>query len=336
MKLPIVICDDSSLAQKMLMRSLPKDWNVEITFASNGQEALDAVRNGLAEFMFLDLNMPVMDGYQTLQAIQEEELSSKVIVVSGDVQPKAYQRVIDLGAIAFIKKPINSVQVKELLKDNGAYDRRTRAATSKTTPQSTIDIQVSLLEGMQEVGNVAVGQAADLLARLMDVFVLMPIPQVNMLDPGELHMALESTVDSDNSYSAICQGFTGSKISGEALLIFYESNTEDIAKLLKYRGELNDSAQLELLMDISSVLIGACLRGISKQLDSEFSQSHPVVLGRHMDISQIIAIGTSRWKQTLAIEVTYEIEDHDIKCDLLLLFTEDSIKQLETRLSYIS
>ncbi len=318
----------------MLMRSLPEDWNVDITFASNGQEALVAVRNGQAEFMFLDLNMPVMDGYQTLEAIREEKLNSKVIVVSGDVQPKAYDRVIKLGAISFIKKPINSVQVKELLKENGAYEHRT--PTPNTTPQKTIDIQVSLLDGMQEVANVAVGQAADLLARLMDVFVIMPIPQVNMLDPGELHMALESTVDSDNSYSAICQGFTGSKISGEALLIFYESNMEDIAKLLKFRGDLDESAQLELLMDISSVLIGACLRGISKQLDSEFSQSHPVVLGTHMDISQIISIGSSRWKQTLAIEVTYEIEGHDIKCDLLLLFTEDSIKQLKTRLSYFS
>lgn len=319
----------------MLIRSLPRDWDVEITLASNGQEALDAVRNGLAEFMFLDLNMPVMDGYDTLYAMREEGLSSKVIVVSGDIQPKAYQRVTELGAIAFIKKPVNQVRVKELLKENGAYDQSSRVSKAESTPQKSIDIKVSLLEGCQEVSNVAVGRAADLLARLLDVFVLMPIPQVNMLDPGELQMALSAAVDSENSYSAICQGFIGSGISGEALLIFYESSTEDIAKLMRYKGELNDSAQLELLMDISSVLIGSTLRGLSQQLDLEFSQSHPVVLGRHMDVSQIIAIGSSRWKQTLAIEVNYQVEDHDVHCDLLLLFTEDSIEQLRTRLSYL-
>jgi chemotaxis protein CheY-P-specific phosphatase CheC len=335
MKKSIVVCDDSSLAQKMLIKSLPNDWNVDITLASNGQEALDAVRNGLAEYMFLDLNMPVMDGYQTLAAIQEEQLSSSVIVVSGDVQPEAYKRVMDLGAIAFIKKPINSVQVKELLKENGAYTTTVKSSKTSKKLKPEVDIQVSLLEGYQEVSNVAVGQAADLLARLLDVFVLMPIPQVNMLDPGELHMAIESTVDSEHSYAAICQGFIGSGISGEALLIFYESSIEDIAKLLKFKGDLTESAQLELVMDISSVLIGACLRGLSQQLDLEFSQSHPAVLGRHMDISQVISIGTSRWKQTLAIEVNFAIEGHDIQCDLLMLFTEESIQQLKTRLSYI-
>jgi hypothetical protein len=54
-----------------------------------------------------------------------------------------------------------------------------------------------------------------------------------------------------------------------------------------------------------------------------------------MDISQVISIGTSRWKQTLAIEVNFAIEGHDIQCDLLMLFTEESIQQLKTRLSYI-
>lgn len=118
--------------------------------------------------------------------------------------------------------------------------------------------------------------------------------------------------------------------------MFYESNTKDIAKLLKYSGELTDSAELELRMDISSVLIGACLRGLAKQLDTEFSQSHPVVLGKHMPVSRLVSSDSPRWKQTLAIEVNFQIEGHDLTCDLLLLFTQDSVNQLRTRLSYIS
>jgi diguanylate cyclase (GGDEF)-like protein len=63
MPLPILIVDDSLLARKVLAKALPEDWDVKITFASNGREALDAYRKGLASVMFLDLTMPDMNGY---------------------------------------------------------------------------------------------------------------------------------------------------------------------------------------------------------------------------------------------------------------------------------
>ena len=42
----------------------------------------------------------------------------------------------------------------------------------------------------QELANVSMGQAADLLARLLNAFVVLPIPNVNVLEVSELHMAL--------------------------------------------------------------------------------------------------------------------------------------------------
>ncbi len=334
MKQPVIICDDSSMAQKMLLRALPKDWDVDIRFASNGEQAIAALNQAPAEYLFLDLNMPVMDGYETLQAMLDQGIECKVIVVSGDIQPEAHRRVMELGAIAFIRKPVDTEQLTALLRENGGYDSAS-TASGATTQQATADLKVEMRDAYQEITNIAIGRAADLLARLLDVFIIMPIPQVNMLDPGELQMALESA-DDDDMYSAICQGFTGSGISGESLLLFHESSIEDIAKLMKFRGEINDAAQLELLMDITSVLNGACLKGIAEQLDVEFGQSHPVVLGRHMPISNLIKTGSTRWKRTLAIEVHYTIENHNIKCDLLLLFTEDSIEVLNNKLDYLT
>jgi chemotaxis protein CheY-P-specific phosphatase CheC len=88
-------------------------------------------------------------------------------------------------------------------------------------------------------------------------------------------------------------------------------------------------------MDIASILVGACTGGIADQLDLNFSQGHPVVLGQHVDIGELVANNESRWKETLAIEIIYEIENYNITCDLLLLFTEDSIDNLNRRLSYL-
>lgn len=119
MSTKVLICDDSNMARKQMSRSLPDGWEVEVTFAKHGQEALELIKEGKAEIMFLDLTMPVMDGYQTLEAIKKEDLPIMVIVVSGDIQPEARDRVKKLGAIDFIKKPVDKEKAKQVLVEYG-------------------------------------------------------------------------------------------------------------------------------------------------------------------------------------------------------------------------
>jgi CheY-like chemotaxis protein len=121
MPLPIVIADDSLLARKVLTRALPSDWDVEIAYASNGIEALQLYRAGKASVMFLDLTMPDMTGFQVLEALQHEDLNTFVIVVSADVQPMAQARVRNLGAIAFVAKPVTPEVLLPILKEYGLY-----------------------------------------------------------------------------------------------------------------------------------------------------------------------------------------------------------------------
>jgi chemotaxis protein CheY-P-specific phosphatase CheC/CheY-like chemotaxis protein len=326
MPLPILICDDSSMARKQMARALPQDWDVDVSFAGNGVEGIAAIVAGKGEILFLDLNMPEMDGYQVLEAIRTRDLPTMVIVVSGDIQPEAYQRVMQLGALAFIKKPVSSGQIEEILNQYGIRGDRKGDI-------SGIEVKVDILDAYQEVANVAMGRAADLLARLLDAFVIMPIPNVNMIEVSELRMALNQVADND-TLSAVCQGFIGAGIAGEALLMFNESSFSDIAELMKYKGEIDETAQLELLMDVASVLLGACLTGIADQLDISFSQGHPMVLGRHVKVRDLLKYNAAQWQKTLAIEIAYRIENRRINCDLLLLFTEDSLPALNRQLAY--
>lgn len=115
----VLVVDDSAMARKMLIKTFPSAWDIEITQASNGMEALEAYRAGKAEVMFLDLTMPMIDGYTVLEHLQKEGLNTFVIVVSADVQPMAQDRVKELGAMAFIKKPINPGQVESILSQYG-------------------------------------------------------------------------------------------------------------------------------------------------------------------------------------------------------------------------
>jgi two-component system, chemotaxis family, chemotaxis protein CheY len=119
MTTPILVVDDSAMARKMLIKALPTTWDVSIEQAANGIEALEKYRTGKAEVMFLDLQMPEMDGYTVLENLRKEDLNTFVIVVSADIQPMAQERVLSLGAIAFLKKPVNPQEIDAVLKQYG-------------------------------------------------------------------------------------------------------------------------------------------------------------------------------------------------------------------------
>ncbi len=119
MAIPLTVVDDSRISRKMVIRALPPGWDVEITQAENGEEALAAYRAGKADVMFLDLTMPVMDGYEVLEHLQKESLNTFVVVISADIQLEAQERVKKLGAMAFIKKPVKTENIVAVLEEYG-------------------------------------------------------------------------------------------------------------------------------------------------------------------------------------------------------------------------
>ncbi|GAB3029432.1 response regulator [Bowmanella dokdonensis] len=325
----VLICDDSQVARKQVAKCLPSDWEVAVHFAKHGEEAVAALREGKGQMLLLDLNMPVMDGYQVLEAIQKEKLDTAVIVISGDIQPEAHERVRKLGALDFIEKPIKPERLHKLLIQNGIFQEK--AAVEK--PQ--LDrLEPAIRDCYQEITNIAMGQAGDHLARILNVFVKLPIPNVNLIEASELTMMLQDIEDKE-TVSGICQGFVGPGICGEALFILSDSSFNDVAKIMDIRDEVDDRVQLELLMDAANILIGTCLNGLATQLDMHFSQGHPVVLGQHRNIAELINTNKTRWRRTLAIELSYGLEGYKVQCDLILLVTEESMKIMNDKLSHL-
>ncbi len=325
----LTVCDDSTVARKQVLRALPTDWPVSITEASNGHQCMDAIRKGLGQVVVLDLNMPEMDGYQVLHALRDEGLKAAVIVISGDVQQEAVRRVRELGALAFLKKPFDQTELRQTLGTLGLMALPGQAQHGYRPATNTV---VSFNEVFRETVNVAIGRAAALIAKVLGVFVQLPVPNVNVLEVGELHMAL-ADAGRCKQLTAVCQGFIGGGIAGEALLMFHDSEIADMARLMRH--EHSESSDLEMLLDLSSILIGACLSSIAEQVDVVFSQCHPQILGQHAGIDELIRVNQQRWKKTLAVEISYSLEGHDIRFDLLLLFTEDSIERLTHKLAYL-
>ncbi|MEF1162007.1 response regulator [Vibrio parahaemolyticus] len=330
MSFPVLICDDSALARKQMARSLPATLNPDITFAIHGKNALEELAQKEFRLMFLDLTMPEMDGFETLENMQRLGNKTPVVVVSGDIQPKAKERVFALGAKAFIQKPIAKDELKNALKELIEPEPRPLIITP-----SVIELPILRRRDIyMEVANVSIGRAADALARHFDVFVQLPLPNVNIFEVSELHMALRDLASHDN-VSGVCQGFCGEGIAGEALVILSDSSVSDLKKLMKVPADSEELEELELLMDISNILVGSFLNGLGEQSEVRFFQSPPVLLGQHISIDSIIESTTGAFKRTMTFEVSYNIEGTSIRCDLLFMFVDESLPLLDNKLAYL-
>ena len=119
MSLSVLICDDSNMARKQVLRSLPEELSANVQLAKNGLEALDVLNAQKIDVMFLDLTMPELDGIGVLTNMKENNIQCAVFVISADVQPEMQSKVLELGAKAFLRKPVKVDVLIETLKQHG-------------------------------------------------------------------------------------------------------------------------------------------------------------------------------------------------------------------------
>lgn len=331
MSIPVLICDDSAFAQKAMARSLPDEWDVTISYASNGEEALEQIRAGNGDIMFLDLNMPVLDGYGTMEAIRKDDLPTLVIVVSGDVQEGAYKKMMALGALDFIRKPIDNAKLSAILTKYGIFNGETSSTQRANKAEtSTGDSLTEKLDAFREIANVAMGQAGENLASVLNKFVDLPIPNVGIVNSGELSMML-TNLDSNQSVSAVSKGFVSPDIKGEAILIFNDTNITAVQQLLGAK-ESSSSADIEVLMDVSNIIIGACLNALSAQLALSFTHNTPILLGVQCSLDEVVSNTSTRWEKMLVIEIAYSVSSENINFELLLVIPDLHIDAAFARL----
>ncbi len=185
---------------------------------------------------------------------------------------------------------------------------------------------------LQEICNVAMGQAGDSLARLFNVFITLTVPNIRLVEAKAIHGELSTMIDAP-TVSAVRQAFYTPKgnqgLCGESIVIFSEASFHEIAEMMAYDSDdLSSTAEQELLLDISNVLNGACLNGIAVQLEEELSYSPPALIGQHIPVEKILDREQLVWDQALSIKIGYSIENKAFQCDMLLLMPGAALSHL--------
>lgn len=117
--LKILVVDDSKIARMGVIKSL-KNIRPDADFyqAVNGLEAVNIYQEERPDAVFLDLTMPIMDGYEALKEIINIDKEAQVIVISADIQNEAKLRVLRIGARNMYPKPINDETMQQIFEND--------------------------------------------------------------------------------------------------------------------------------------------------------------------------------------------------------------------------
>jgi two-component system chemotaxis response regulator CheY len=117
MKKKILIVDDSMMSRMMIKKCLPSSdqYSYELQEVDGGTKCLDSYSKAPYDLVLLDLTMPDMDGFETLEKLKEMDPDAKVVIVTADIQQKAAERVFALGALEVVKKPTSQEKMTAVL-----------------------------------------------------------------------------------------------------------------------------------------------------------------------------------------------------------------------------
>jgi two-component system response regulator (stage 0 sporulation protein F) len=111
----ILIIDNNEGVQ-FAFRTMMQKEGFEGVKAPNGHTALDILNKDDLGGIFLELNLPDMDGLKLLESIREIDSRIPVVILTGMGSPSAVQRAAELGIMEFVEKPVPLAKMREILK----------------------------------------------------------------------------------------------------------------------------------------------------------------------------------------------------------------------------
>jgi chemotaxis protein CheC len=190
-------------------------------------------------------------------------------------------------------------------------------------------------DAMQEITNVAMGQAASQLATLLGTFLRLSIPRINVLAPEDVSHAISEMVGPDVEATAVRQSFQG-YLRGEAIVIFGQDGCKELGNLMGYDKELNRADETELLLDVSNIITGACLGGIMDQIkhlaegNGELNFAAPSLMAEAVPADALINPKKLNWSHALLLEINFTLEERNFIAHLCMLMPEQSIEKMKS------
>jgi PAS domain S-box-containing protein len=148
----ILVVEDNLANQQLALHILRKSGHLPCV-AANGWEAVERVRKEEFDLVLMDVQMPLMDGYQATAAIRAMTTPAKsqlpIIAMTAHAMKEDEQRCLQAGMDGYLNKPINAVKLLEIIEDSAKKQRGIFSTDLKPKPRSSAAVSDAIFN--QEV-----------------------------------------------------------------------------------------------------------------------------------------------------------------------------------------
>jgi CheY-like chemotaxis protein len=105
------------LTNRMLIRLMLEKMGLEVTIANDGREAVDKALNNAFDLIFMDIQMPNMNGYEATKALREKGLKTPIVALTADAMKGDDTKCIEAGCDDYMSKPIDRRRLIEIISE---------------------------------------------------------------------------------------------------------------------------------------------------------------------------------------------------------------------------
>ncbi len=114
MKGKILIVDDQ-FGIRVLLQELFQKEGYQTFQAADGKKALEIVTHQNPDIVLLDIKIPGMDGIEILKQIKAKDVNCRVLIMTAYGELDLIQEALDLGAVAYIAKPFDIMELRDVI-----------------------------------------------------------------------------------------------------------------------------------------------------------------------------------------------------------------------------
>ena len=191
---------------------------------------------------------------------------------------------------------------------------------------------------LQEIMNIAFGQAAAELAEIINIFVVLNVPFIKVLKAVDLPAFLKAEIA---DYEAICmveQHFWG-EFKGSAFLIFPAGSGKELVTIMGEEGTIFpfesaevDGMERETLMEVGNILIGACVGKVAELLGDRVTYSPPRVVVENFASDAIPVETFDLQSSAVVLRTIFTFKERAVSGFLFLVSKYESIAWLRKAL----
>ena len=185
---------------------------------------------------------------------------------------------------------------------------------------------------LQELMNVAYGSATAAITEILDAFATLSIPNINIINADELNNYLSSELDFKVEHIISLQQING-VICGENMFVIDKESAKNIAyKFGLEEDEVNDEEIIDVILEITNILSSSTISKLAEDMEANVSFSAPTIK-KITSIDQLKNLFISRYKKVITISTELKFEDLDIKGELFIFTTDNSILFIKEKLN---